>query len=189
MEGELIGIDSLMKGVGQLRVVIEVLPWLTPFMQPMHGWVTGLANSKMQRPAGRPGELLVSIASWIRAELQEIEAGRAEGSTMIYPIRAKGTGGSDAKATSRYARIGGWWAQMPNMPKCEVHWFSIGVTEQRCPWAFNQGNLQRRIAALELIGTVFLVRLAAWQRAQRNIDVTVSGMTDSECNTYALLKS
>ena len=57
------------------------------------------------------------------------------------------------------------------------------------PCAFNKGHPQRRSAALEMIGTVFLVSLTAWHRAQRNIDVTVRGITDSECNTYARLSS
>ena len=186
---ELITLETLMKGVGLLRFVIEVLPWLTPFMQPLHSWITGLNNSKMNRPAGKPGEMHKAIAQYIVWELELIQAGEEQGSHMVYPIRARGTGGSDAKATSTWARIGGWWAQTPNMPQGQVHWYSIQITEDRFPWAFKDGNPQRRIAALEMLGTVFLIRLAAWHRTHRNIDVTVRGITDSECNRYAMLKS
>ena len=75
------------------------------------------------------------------------------------------------------------------MPQGQVHWYSIQITQDRFPWAFNDGNPQRRIAALEMLGTVFLIRLAAWHRTHRNIDITVRGITDSECNSYAMLKS
>ena len=54
---------------------------------------------------------------------------------------------------------------------------------------FSKGSPQRVISALELLGTVMLVRLIAYLEIGGATDVTVRGITDSECNTYAFLRS
>ena len=89
--------------------------------------------------------------------MAEILAGRHEGSHLTYPERHPGTGGSDAKADSQEASIGGWWSEEAEPDKWYVNWFAIQITRQRFPWAYDKHSPQRRISALELLGTVFLI--------------------------------
>ena len=60
--------------------------------------------------------------------------------------------------------------------KDEVHWFSIPVTRERCPWAYEKGSPQRCISALELLGTVMLIKMIS-ERLQEG-EVRVGGVAE-----------
>ena len=143
----------------------------------------------MNRPGGRAGRLQAAVANFINLELVEILEGRSKGTRLTYPDRHPGTGGSDAKADQREASVGGWWSEQAKPKQWEVQWFALRITKARFQWAYDKVSPQRRIAALELLGTLFLLRLAAKNVTAAELDVTVRGVTDSQCNSFALLKN
>ena len=51
--------------IGFIRFILEVLPQLTPALQPLHSWIGGLQHSKMGRPGGRAGQLQAAVANFI----------------------------------------------------------------------------------------------------------------------------
>ena len=75
-QGERITVKDIQKGVGRMRFITEVLPALTPFMQPLHCWAAGLVYSRMQRPSGKPGSLHKQIARFFKHELTLILTGK-----------------------------------------------------------------------------------------------------------------
>ena len=54
------------------------------------------------------------------------------------------------------AYVGGWISNHPNPEKHQVWWFHYQVKEDQHPWAFKDRKPKRRIAALEMLGTLFL---------------------------------
>ena len=186
---EFISAKLLEQRLGLIRFMAEVLPLITPFLQPLHSWVSGLVNSPMARPSGRPGHLHIAVANFVITILQQLHSGELIGHRMFFPVQAAGMGASDAKADKSLAVIGGWWCSSMPPAKYDSYWFSFRVTKELFPWAFAKGSPQRVISALELLGTVILVRLIAELDIGGATDVTVKGITDSECNTYAFLRS
>ena len=72
---------------------------------------------------------------------------------------SKWTGATDASAESFGSTwIGGWLSDLHTPTEDQV-WFQCQVTEDCHPWAFKRHDPQKRIAALELYGTLFLALL------------------------------
>ena len=71
----------------------------------------------------------------------------------------------------------------------EWDWYAMEVTKERHACAFDRVEPQHRISALELFGTVMLMRLAAKHHANLKTNIAVTARTDSQCNSYALLKT
>ena len=117
--GKYTSVTRLRQELGATRFVTETLPHLTPFLQPLHSWVTGLLNSKMQRPGGRPGEHHKVVARFILKTLDDLKNGVSNGSNMVHPPILRGNGGSDAKADQHEATIGGWWGAQENPVKAD----------------------------------------------------------------------
>ena len=66
-------------------------------------------------------------------------------------------GCSDASASDEgLAFVGGWCANKMEPEKKEVYWFHKHIHVEEYPWAFKNGDPKRRIAALEMLGTLFL---------------------------------
>ena len=69
-------------------------------------------------------------------------------------------GCSDASASDEgLAFVGGWCSNKVEPEKKEVYWFHEQIHVEECPWAFKNGDLKRRIAALEMLGTLFLCNM------------------------------
>ena len=107
---------------------------------------------------------------------------------MIMPEEVPGSGASDAKATSDYACIGGWWSDHDPPAMTEAVWFSERVERARFPWVFDRVSPQRRIGALEMLGSVILLRLVVRNYANSHLNLSVPMSTDSQCNSFAALK-
>ena len=83
---------------------------------------------------------------------------------------------------------GGWWSKVCPPVKGECYWFSVRVLAKDHSWAFDRGSPQRRISALSLLATVYLVHLAGHWGGPGHAHLSVRGITDSECNSFALLR-
>ena len=69
-------------------------------------------------------------------------------------------GCSDASASDDgLAFVGGWCSNKVEPDKKEVYWFHEQIHVEEYPWAFKNGDPKRRIAALEMLGTLFLCNM------------------------------
>ena len=50
--------------------------------------------------------------------------------------------------------MGGWCSNTVEPDKKEVYWFHEQIHVEEYPWAFKNGDPKRRIAALEMLGTL-----------------------------------
>jgi hypothetical protein len=142
----------------------------------------------MQRPAGRAGSLQKAVAAYMIKCLIELREGKATGMHMEFPVILPGEGASDARASDTDAQVGGWWSDTQPPIKSKCRWFTLELTKERCPWGFGKAP-KRRISSFELLGTALLIRLIAASAGRGATATTVTGITDSECNAYAMLRS
>ena len=97
-------------------------------------------------------------------------------------------GCSDASASrTGEAYVGGWCSASPNPTKDTVLWFHYAITADKHPWAFKDGNPQKRIAALELLGTLLLCKHLVTQQGQLPGRVRLPVGSDNSGNIFSLL--
>ena len=97
-------------------------------------------------------------------------------------------GASDASASGDgSAYVGGWLSNHPTPSKNQVLWFHYKVEEPTHPWAFKDRKPKRRIAAMEMFGTllltIFLRRRSATQRGPVQLPLA----SDNQGNVYGPL--
>jgi hypothetical protein len=167
-------IESLL---GRLQWATAACPTSRPFLQPLWAW------KKMVGKAGRPGKLVRQIALWLVNMFAQ---------TRRYPSQfaplTQWHGASDARADDDSAMIGGWIAPSRPPVKSQCKWFSIPITRSQHPWAYDKESPQKRIAALELYGTLLLVKALCWElRQQVTVSLKLPLQTDNQGNAFSLL--
>ena len=116
---------------------------------PLWQWKSACKN------AGQPGKLVRCLA----VLLSELFS-RQFPQMSPFSAWSSWTGATDASAEPFGATwIGGWLSDLSTPTKDQVYWFQYQVTQVSHPWPFKRGDPQKRIAALELYGTLFLVLL------------------------------
>jgi hypothetical protein len=135
-------IESLL---GRLQWATASCPFARPFLQPLWAW------KKMVTKAGRPGLMIRQIAVWLTYMFSHI----GPFPSQFAPL-TDWHGASDARADDSTAMIGGWLTSRRPPSKRLCKWFSIPITPAAHPWAYDKGSPQKRIAALELYGTLLL---------------------------------
>ncbi len=85
--------------------------------------------------------------------------------------------------------IGGWLSDLITPTKDQVYWFQHQVTEASDPWAFKKGCPQKRIAALELYGTLFLVLLLMDKQPTASCRLHIPLISDNQGNVYSILNN
>ena len=93
-------------------------------------------------------------------------------------------GCSDASADSF---VGGWISDFKSPDKSQVWWFHFQVTKEHFPWAFKEGDPQKRIAAVELLGTLVLCRLLLARQKSESSSVRLPIGSDNQGNVFSLL--
>lgn len=83
--------------------------------------------------------------------------------------------------------VGGWWADQQWPKKQECQWFSVQIPRTQA-WAFKGGASQRRIAALELMGTTILYKLMAPDIKGKDMTITTTLSTDNMGNAHGINK-
>ena len=95
---------------------------------------------------------------------------------------------SDASADpdTKTAALGGWF-HFGSCPKQDqVRWFYKQINTQDHPWAFKDGNPQKRIAALELYGSLLLLlSVLQWSGGSRYMPIPI--LTDNQSNALTML--
>jgi hypothetical protein len=174
---------------------MAICPLFRPFLQPFYAWQIAT------KTAGRPPNLVQYLAKII-AEVVQTKP------TPQYkpPTTSKWIGASDAGANDTTATVGGWIiAQQPTFDddgnrlppqtvddhrKHEALWFHVKSNKTEHPWAFDKTSPQKRIAALELYGTLLLFTAL---RLQQNCNATqpihVPMLTDNQGNAFSILNN
>ncbi|CAE7490451.1 unnamed protein product [Symbiodinium sp. KB8] len=95
------------------------------------------------------------------------------------------------KSTSaRRATASGRGALGPQPPdKSSVFWFRYKIVEERHPWAFVQRSPKRRIAALEMLGTLVLAAFLFGKNDRDERLPIIPLLSDNQGNVYSLLDS
>jgi hypothetical protein len=156
--------------------------YLKPFMYHVYAW---LAISR-QRPRVTPPRALRTLA---RAMLHLLDHPPATHEFYLHRTPLKGA--SDAAAydadSDNLACMGGWWTRDDWPTKSTCDWYSIKVARKH-KWAYKQDSSQRRVAALELMGTLVLYKLITQQAPVGLAQTTTTLSTDNLGNTYGINK-
>ena len=92
--------------------------------------------------------------------------------------------------SARGAAASGRGALGPQPPdKSSVFWFRYKIVEERHPWAFVQRSPKRRIAALEMLGTLVLTAFLFEKNDQDERLPIIPLLSDNQGNVYSLLDS
>eukprot|EP00971_Amphidinium_carterae_P235037 4664075-Amphidinium_carterae.1 len=131
--------------------------------------------------AGRPSKLLKAIAQAFLLALEKPTAQPCEFFRM-----SKGFGATDAGATNFRATIGGWWSPDAKTDKNAVQWFSMELLPTTHAWAWQSGNPQHKIGAIELFANLVLLQMVASQSDGQHICWRVKSQTDNQSNAYGM---
>jgi hypothetical protein len=172
--GESQSLQDMQKLVGRLQWASCAWPFLRPWLQPFWAWMAVLKNK------GRPSNFLrILTRSIIGLCLQPvIHFSPYRPSSMVF-------GSSDAGANDTRAAIGGWFSLSSDFDKSTVYWFMEDITALNFPWLYDKGSPQKRIAALEMLATVRLVKAILLQSGKQAL--TIPFHTDNQGNAFALL--
>ena len=189
VRGEQHTADEVEANTGRLQWATMICIAIRPFLQPLYAWKMALhaqqAHNREQRrhkgqAYGRPSLALRIVADTIL----EILSNPPRPFATARPAHSM-HGATDAGADDSTARVGGWYCTNPTPDKHEVHWFSVEVTRVRHPWAFSTGTPQQLIAALELYGTLLLLRHIA-HSTNGTVHVNIPMKTDNKGNSYSV---
>ena len=98
-------------------------------------------------------------------------------------------GKSDAAADATSAGIGGWLSDQSEPTKDQVWWFMLPVSRTEHKWAFSKGKPQRLIAALELYGSLILLKAIIKKAKSHIVNFRIPFATDNQGNAFNLLNS
>ena len=71
--------------------------------------------------------------------------------------------------------------------KSEVFWFHYQITAENHPWAFDKGCPKKRIAALEMFGTLILAHFLMDKAPAFIPNLRLPLVSDNQGNVYSLL--
>ena len=168
---------AIEKALGRLQWATAVCPMTKSLLQPFWAWKMAVTSS------GRPPKTVRLLALLLK-ELFTIPY------RQLSPYLPKSSwwGCSDASADSTgEAYIGGWLSDAQSPARDSVHWFHFKVSPEMFPWAFKDGNPQKRIAALELLGTLVLTHCILQKQGKTAAAVRIPVGSDNQGNVFALL--
>ena len=149
---------------------------------PLYAWVAAT-------PKGCYLALPVLVRLILTALLEALTNGGSRIRVCALVSESKRDFLADAMASDTRVGIGGW-ERIEGRPASESPWFAEEFTPAAAPWIFTQGRDQafRKIAALELIGTIACVRLFGDRERHGGKAVVLSGQTDNKGNSHILAK-
>jgi hypothetical protein len=192
--GKLVGngwvlVSEMCSGLGRLNYAAQALFYERAFLGMIYMWTSTVS---------RAGKLKVDIPWAIRLLLKWI------GQRVLQPMQglegrlqeAPDFSGaqiewfrSDAKAEGGRAWVGGWEFS-GGQALANARWFSFEVLREEWPWVFaKEGDPQRVIAALELLGTLLCIILFDPEGlVSGKASCVLTGSTDNKGNSYIVKK-
>ncbi|CAE8641821.1 unnamed protein product, partial [Polarella glacialis] len=175
-DGKLFSYDEIAEGLGRLQWATNAFPLVKPFLQPFWAWKTAVVTASF------PSRLLRMIAKVILLLINSVIT-----STSPFCPTSSTHGATDAGADDTTATIGGWFSDLQNPRQVDVSWFFLQLTKDNAPWAFDKSSPQRRIAALEMFGTLLLFRHLAQEDKIGGHSVYIPLLTDNQGNALSIL--
>ena len=167
---------AIEKALGRLQWATAVCPMTKSLLQPFWAWKMAVTSS------GRPPKTVRLLALLLK-ELFTIPY------RQLSPYLPKSSwwGCSDVSADSTgEAYIGGWLSDAQSPARDSVHWFHFKVSPEMFPWAFKEGNPQKRIAALELLGTLVLTHCILQKQGKTAAAVRIPVGSDNQGNVFCV---
>ena len=169
--------QELDSALGRLQWATNCCPLTKPFLQAFWQWKSAVKSS------GRPNKLLRGFANLLHVLFEK----DYHHPTPFAP-QSSWWGASDASASdSGEAYVGGWISNQPQPEKNQVWWFHYQVKEDQHPWAFKDRKPKPRIAALEMLGTLFLTMYLCKKSSSLRGPVLLHLASDNQGNVYGLL--
>ena len=176
--GKVFSTKAIEKALGRIQRATATCPLAKPFLQPFWQWKSACKN------AGQPGKFVRCLA--LVSELFS----RQFPQMSPFSAWSSWTGATDASAEPFGSTwIGGWLSDLITPTKDQVYWFQYQVTEVSHPWAFKKGDPQKRIAALELYGTLFLVLLLMDKQPTASCRLHIPLISDNQGNVHSILNN
>ena len=178
-EGKAFSLKAIEKALGKIQWATATCPMAKPFLQPFWAWKSAV------KTAGVPGKLVRCLA----VLLSQLFSKQFLQMSPFSPW-SSWTGASDASAEKAgESWIGGWLTDSPEPSKDKVLWFQYKVCQEHHPWAFKKNDPQKRIAALELYGTLFLALLLMAQNPSTSCRLHIPLVSDNQGNVYSILNN
>ena len=178
-EGKAFSLKAIEKAFGKIQWATATCPMAKPFLQPFWAWKSAV------KTAGVPGKLVRCLA----VLLSQLFSKQFPQMSPFSPW-SSWTGASDASAEKEgESWIGGWLTDSPEPSKDKVLWFQYRVCQEHHPWAFKKNDPQKRIAALELYGTLFLALLLMAQNPSTSCRLHILLVSDNQGNVYSILNN
>lgn len=171
--------------VGKLAWGAQALEWLRPWLQPFYSFMHGPpAHVKIPIPSFLRF-VGTCVSQFLREEQQYIP--------IEFSELAKFEAASEAAASETGIGVGGWIAQdfacqPDSISKKMVYWFHVEITHDNCPWAYDGASISSRIAALEVLGTLFLILAAAPRIKGARFAIGLPQTTDNQNNGFVMSK-
>ena len=178
-EGKAFSLKAIEKALGKIQWATATCPMAKPFLQPFWAWKSAV------KTAGVPGKLVRCLA----VLLSQLFSKQFPQMSPFSPW-SSWTGASDASAEKEgESWIGGWLTDSPEPSKDKVLWFQYKVCQEHHPWAFKKNDPQKRIAALELYGTLFLALMLMAQNPSTSCRLHIPLVSDNQGNVYSILNN
>jgi len=118
--------------------------------------------------------------------IQALNRPTKTGSPYQSPLNIMAASDASADPVSKTAALGGWYFLGPSPQQSQVHWFYKALDAQHYQWAFKDGNPQKRIAALELYGSLLLL-MSVLQATEGPKYIPIPILTDNQSNALSML--
>ena len=176
-------IKNFREGLGRTGFAAGAIDHPRPFLGRPYAWTAVMPPGTFAKPP----VLVKIILRYIEEEIRgggNMRTAEPPEETEVEAFRA------DAKAEGQTVGIGGWEV-LEDTPPEHARWFSITLTKKNAGWAFDGGEPFRKIASLELMGTLLCVLAFPPPESKRREGtplITFTATTDNLGNKAALSK-
>ena len=149
VEGQAMHSKDIEKALGRIQWATAACPLAKSMLQPLWAWKMATTT------VGKPPKVVRMLAFMLRFLFNTPFVQYSP-----YLPKSSWWGCSDASASDEgLAFVGGWCSNKVEPERKEVYWFHKQIHVEEYPWAFKNGDPKRRIAALEMLGTLFLCNM------------------------------
>jgi hypothetical protein len=179
-------LDDAYKAAGRLNWATMIYPIMRPFLQPIYKWVMALVARQQKQTWGKVKSIPTAHVKLVCSHLSDLFL-------LIPPphnicpastdISAATDAGSRQGPEGHESIVGGWYTT-GTPSQGEVWWFSERITPELHPWAYADGSPQRKIAALELYGSLLMYRQILSTHPEMTARMQIPLATDNRGNSY-----
>ena len=165
------------KALGRIQWATAACPLAKSMLQPLWAWKMATTT------VGKPPKVVRMLAFMLRFLFNTPFVQYSP-----YLPKSSWWGCSNASASDEgLAFVGGWCANKMEPEKKEVYWFHEQIHVEEYLWAFKNGDPKRRIAALQMLGTLFLCNMILTHQGPLSSRVRLPVGSDNQGNVMAML--